>query len=59
MYAKNGLRVTRFGLWQQRIWRLLNGCYLRAWWETYCDHSVVAMVSVKTSTERGHDAHEA
>jgi len=38
VYAKNGLRVTRFGLWQQRIWRLLNGCYLRAWWQTYCDH---------------------
>ena len=39
VYAKNGLRVTRAGLWQQRAWRLLNGCYARAWWEgrRYCD----------------------
>jgi hypothetical protein len=51
VYAKNGLRVTRFGLWQQRVWRLLNGCYLRAWWESrgYCDHPVVAMGRVKGS----------
>jgi glycosyltransferase involved in cell wall biosynthesis len=53
VYAKNGLRVTRFGLWQQRIWRLLNGCYLRAWWQTYCDHPVVAMTSVKTGEQTG------
>jgi len=54
VYAKNGLRVTRFGLWQQRVWRLLNGCYLRAWWESrgYCDHPVVAMGRVK-----GNDDH--
>ncbi len=50
VYAKNGLRVTCAGLWQQRAWRLLNGCYARAWWESrrYCDHGVVAMASVKT-----------
>lgn len=34
MYDKNGLAVTRAGLWQQRAWRLLNGCYLRAWLDT-------------------------
>ena len=34
MYAKNGLAVTCAGLWQQRAWRLLNGCYLRAWLDT-------------------------
>ncbi|GEM_PF-554585 len=34
MYAQNGLVVTRAGLWQQRFWRLLNGCYLRAWLDT-------------------------
>lgn len=49
MYAKNGLTVTRTGLWLQRGWRLLNGCYLRAWLDTrrYCGHSVAAMGSVK------------
>ena len=34
MYTKNGLVVTRAGLWQQRGWRLLNGCYLRALLDT-------------------------
>jgi len=34
MYDKNGLAVTRAGLWQQRAWRLLNGRYLRAWLDT-------------------------
>ena len=34
MYAKNGLAVTCAGLWQQRLWRLLNGCYLKAWLDT-------------------------
>jgi len=34
MYAKNGLAVTRAGLFMQRAWRLLNGCYLRAWLDT-------------------------
>jgi len=55
VYAKNGLRVTRFGLWQQRIWRLLNGCYLRAWRESriYCGHPVDAMGRVKTGGVRG------
>jgi glycosyltransferase involved in cell wall biosynthesis len=34
MYAKNGLKVTQFGLWSQRLWRVVNGCYARAWWDT-------------------------
>jgi glycosyltransferase involved in cell wall biosynthesis len=34
IYRKNGLAVTRAGLWQQRIWRVLNGCYARAWYDT-------------------------
>lgn len=34
MYAKNGLAVTCAGLWQQRLWRFANGCYLRAWLDT-------------------------
>jgi len=53
VYAKNGLRVTRAGLWQQRAWRLVNGCYLRAWWDSrrYCDHPVVAMGSVKNARD--------
>jgi len=49
MYAKNGLAVTRAGLLMQRGWRLLNGCYVRAWLDTrrYCGHTVAAMESVK------------
>ena len=31
---KNGLRITHGGLLQQRLWRLLNGCYARAWLDT-------------------------
>jgi glycosyltransferase involved in cell wall biosynthesis len=31
---KNGLAITRTGLLQQRLWRLLNGCYARAWFDT-------------------------
>ena len=31
---KNGLRITRCGVQQQRLWRLLNGCYARAWFDT-------------------------
>lgn len=27
VYAKNNLRVTRAGLWQQRLWRVVNGSY--------------------------------
>ena len=34
MYAANGLVVTPQGLRQQRLWRALNGCYLRAWLDT-------------------------
>ena len=49
MYAKNGLAVTRAGLLMQRGWRLLNGCYVRAWLDTrrYCGHTVAAMERVK------------
>ncbi len=47
VYAKNGLRVTRAGLWLQRGWRLVNGCYARALCDPYCDHTVVAMGRVK------------
>lgn len=35
VYAKNGLRVTQWGLWQQRLWRVVNGCYVRAVWDTF------------------------
>ena len=34
MYAANGLTVTPLGLNMQRAWRVLNGCYLRAWKDT-------------------------
>lgn len=34
MYLKNGLKVTQLGLWSQRLWRVVNGCYARAWWDT-------------------------
>ncbi len=49
MCAKNGLTVTRVGLLMQRGWRLLNGCYARAWWDTrrYCGLSVAAIGRVK------------
>lgn len=34
MCAKNGLVVKRSAVWQQRLWRVANGCYARAWWDT-------------------------
>jgi hypothetical protein len=34
MYRKNGFQVTQLGLWSQRLWRIVNGCYARAWWDT-------------------------
>jgi glycosyltransferase involved in cell wall biosynthesis len=34
MYLKNGLKVTQLGLCSQRIWRILNGCYAKAWWDS-------------------------
>ncbi len=34
MYEKNGLEVTRAGLWTQRVWRAVNGCYVQAWLDT-------------------------
>ncbi|MDX9867293.1 MAG: NAD-dependent epimerase/dehydratase family protein [Kiritimatiellia bacterium] len=45
VYARHGLCVTRAGLWRQRFWRLVNGCYARAWRDTriYCGHTVAAM----------------
>ncbi len=34
MYLKNGLKVTQLGLCSQRMWRILNGCYAKAWWDS-------------------------
>jgi glycosyltransferase involved in cell wall biosynthesis len=34
IYQKNGLTVTWGGLWRQRLWRVVNGCYARAWYDT-------------------------
>ena len=34
MYAANRVTVTRAGLRLQRLWRGVNGCYLRAWLDT-------------------------
>ena len=35
MLAKNGLEVTRHGVLVNRLWRLLNGNYLREWLDTF------------------------
>ncbi len=35
MYEKNGCVVTQRGLWTQRLWRMANGCYLRAAVDTW------------------------
>lgn len=35
MLAKNAFAVTRAGVWRVRLWRLLTGCYLRAWWNSW------------------------
>lgn len=35
MLKKNAFVVTRTSVWRVRFWRLLTGCYLCAWWNSW------------------------